>query len=361
MWLKNTWYIAAFEHELNEPMVARRLLDTPVVMFRTSGGEVTALADLCPHRLMPLSCGKRVGDALQCGYHGMKFAASGRCVEVPGQTQLPPAATVTRYPSVARHGYVWIWFGAPELADKDLIPDLHWRDDPRWVSSDGYHWFGAQIGLLNDNLLDLSHESYVHTRTIGNDEEETIANFPVKVTVEEGRLVRAHREMPNIDPPPFFASILAHSGRIDRWQTAIHLVPGINMTDAGAYPVGTERTKAYVQHVLHLLTPETAGSTHYFWSVMRNFRLKEAALTDAIRTAITATFNEDKAILEVQQRQLEALKLTPPKVAIRLDEAPMRGRRVLNECLKREAEEPRAVILPLRLVEDAREVSAEPA
>ena len=131
MWLKNTWYIAAFEDELKEPMVARRLLDKPVVMFRTAGGEVTALDDVCPHRLMPLSCGKRVGDALQCGYHGMKFAASGQCIEVPGQTQIPPAASVTRYPTVARHGYVWIWFGDPALADPALIVDLHWRGRAR--------------------------------------------------------------------------------------------------------------------------------------------------------------------------------------------------------------------------------------
>jgi len=287
-----------------------------------------------------------VGDTLQCGYHGMRFTASGQCVEIPGQTHIPAAASVTRYPCVARHGYVWIWFGEPEVADAALIPQLHWRDDPGWVSSDGYHHFDAHYGLLNDNLLDLSHESYIHTRTIGNEEEESIAHYPAKVTVEAERLVRSHREMPDIDPPPFFAAILQHEGRIDRWQTAIHLVPSLNMTDAGACPAGTDRARAYVQHVLHLLTPETAGSTHYFWSNMRNFRLDDAGLTDRIRDAVAATFDEDKAIIELQQRRLGALNITPPKVAIRLDEAPMRARRLLEQCLQREAQDPRAVPPP---------------
>ena len=346
MWLKNTWYVAAFEHELDEQMVARRLLDHPIVMFRASSGEISALDDACPHRLIPLSCGKRVGDTLQCGYHGMKFDASGRCVEIPGQTNIPSTACVKRYPCIARHGYVWIWLGDTQSADERLIPDLHWRSDPGWVSASGYHHFAAHYGLVNDNLLDLSHESYIHTRTIGNEEEETIANYLAKVTVEEDCLVRSHREMENIEPPPFFSAILQHDGPIDRWQTAIHLVPSLNITDAGAYPTGTDKTKAYVQHVLHLLTPETAASTHYFWSNMRNFRLADDALTHKIREAVTATFNEDKDIIEQQQRQLEALKLVPPKVAIRLDEAPMRARRLLDQHIRREADDPHAVIAP---------------
>ncbi|MGH8436275.1 MAG: Rieske 2Fe-2S domain-containing protein [Pseudomonas sp.] len=352
MWLKNTWYIAAFEPELEEPMVARRFLDTPVVMFRTSSGELTALEDICPHRLMPLSCGKRMGDELQCGYHGMRFSAAGKCVAVPGQQQVPAAATVRRFPLVARHGFIWIWMGKAEQANPDNIPDLHWNDDPGWTPSRGYKMVHADYRLMNDNLLDLSHENYVHGKTIGNDEEESIADFPLKVTVEESQIVRAHREMPDILPPPFFAMILKTKERINRWQTAINLVPGINMTDVGVYPVGQPKDGAYVSHVLHLLTPETETSTHYFWSITRNYRLQEAELTEAIRLAISATFDEDKIVLEQQQQQMNVLKAVVPRVAIKLDEAPMRARRILDEWLRKESETPEISVTPLRLVED---------
>lgn len=352
MWLKNTWYIAGFEPELEQALVARRILDMPVVMFRTSTGEITALEDICPHRLMPLSCGKRMGDELQCGYHGMRFSAAGKCVAVPGQQQPPATATVRRFPLIARYGFLWVWMGDAALADAGNIPDLHWNDDPGWTPSRGYKMVHADYRLLNDNLLDLGHENYVHGKSIGNDEEESIADFPLKVTVEEGRIVRAHREMPNILPPPFFAMMLGTKERINRWQTAINLVPSINMTDVGAYLSGQPREEACVNHVLHLLTPETETSTHYFWSITRNYRLGEPDLTEALRASVSATFDEDKIVLEQQQQQITRLKATVPRVATKLDEAPMRARRLLDEWLKKESETPHIALVPLRLVED---------
>ncbi|MBL0420039.1 aromatic ring-hydroxylating dioxygenase subunit alpha [Ramlibacter sp. AW1] len=351
MWLKNTWYPAAYANELDEPFLARRILGTALVLYRASDGTVTALEDVCPHRLMPLSVGRRVGDDIQCGYHGMRFDVEGRCLEVPGQTQVPAAATVRRYPTVQLHGFIWIWMGDESLADPALIPDLHWNDDPHWTASRGYHHVAADYRLLNDNLQDLSHETYVHARTIGNGEEETIANFPVKVTVEANRVVRAWREMPNIVPPPFFSAVLDHPPRIDRWQCAIHLVPGINMTYLGVYPVGQPRSGAAVMHVLHLATPETETSCHYFWSGLRNFKLEDKALTDMISKAVGDTLAEDKVVLEHQQRKLAEMGAPAvPRVAIRLDEAPLRARRLLDEWLQRERENPGSVITPVPLV-----------
>ena len=48
----------------------------------------------------------------------------------------------------------------------------------------GYHHFAANYQLVNDNLLDLSHESFVHEETIGN---ESVAESPV--TVHRGAAV----------------------------------------------------------------------------------------------------------------------------------------------------------------------------
>ena len=322
IWLKNTWYVAAFEHELEETTVNRKLLGENVIIYRTSNGELTALQDLCPHRLMPLSVGKRVGDELQCGYHGMTFNA--------------------------------------QLACPSLVPDVHWNDSPNWTPSLGYHHFECDFRLMNDNLLDLSHESYVHTRTIGNEEEESIANYPLNVTVDGDRLIRAHREMPNIDPPPFFEMVLKSSSPINRWQTAINLMPGINMTDVGVYPIEKERSQAHVMHVLHLLTPETEKSTHYFWAVDRNFDLDDEKLTQGIQKSIVDTFNEDKVILEIQQKNLDEMGSgSVPNVAIRLDEAAVRARRMLDAQIQKETENPQTVLEPLPLLEEAEPEAAE--
>jgi len=350
MWLMNTWYVAGFESELSQDFVARKLLGQSLLIYRAASGEISALEDACPHRFLPLSKGKRVGDQMQCGYHGMRFSVEGRCVEVPGQAQIPAQARLRRYPAEVRHGFIWVWMGQPPLADAALIPDLHWHTDPAWAIAPGYHHFEADYRLVNDNLLDLSHESYVHTRTIGNEEEESIANYPAQVSVEGQCLVRAHRDMHNIAPPPFFAMILQSDGPIHRWQTAVNLLPGINMTDAAVYPVNKTPAQAHINHVLHLLTPETATSTHYFWSLVRNYRTQDPALTATIQAALRATFDEDKAVVEEQQRHIASRGGVVPGVAIRLDEAAMRARRLLDLAIRQEQDQPGHCITPAALL-----------
>lgn len=353
-WLKNAWYVAGFNNELDHgKVVARRFLDIPVVMMRHSDGTVAALEDLCPHRLMPLSAGRRVGDELQCGYHGMRFTIKGVCTLAPGQTQIPAKACVRPFPLQERHGLLWIWMGQADRADAALIPDIRWNDHPEWTPSRGYHHLEADFRLSVDNLMDLGHESWVHLQTIGQGEEECIPSYPVKTSIHGDGIVRAHREMPNIEPPPFFAMVLDHHGRINRWQIAVSLAPSICMTDFGVYPVGTNPDNAYRSHVLHLLTPETERSTHYFWSVARNRRLDDEPLTQSISEAIAHTFDEDGAVLAIQQKQVEKYGGPVPRLAMKVDEAPIRARRVLEALIKQESEDPNFVYRPALMIEDA--------
>lgn len=145
-WLANAWYVAGFKHELDGGKVlARRFLGTPVVMLRHSGGQAAALEDLCPHRLMPLSAGRRIGDELQCGYHGMRFSTAGTCTLAPGQARASTQACVRTFPLAERHGLLWIWMGQPERAELDLIPDIRWNDCPGWTPSRGYHHVDADF------------------------------------------------------------------------------------------------------------------------------------------------------------------------------------------------------------------------
>ena len=94
MFMRNCWYVAAWDDEIGgETPLGRTLLGEPVVLFRAADGTAAALEDRCCHRHLPLSLGKVVGDNLQCGYHGLEFDTSGDCVLVPGQTQVPPGST----------------------------------------------------------------------------------------------------------------------------------------------------------------------------------------------------------------------------------------------------------------------------
>ena len=335
MWLKNAWYVAGHAAEIVPgKLMARRLLNQPVVLWRTDAGQAVAFRDRCPHRLVPLSMGRHDGDAIVCGYHGMRFGADGMCNHIPAQEQIPQKARATAYPLVERHALLWIWMGDAAQADAALIPDLHWMQSSDWVPSEGYLHIAADYRLVTDNLLDLSHESFIHTRTIGDD---VVAQTPVRSDVVNEHVVRAHREMPNIEAPPFFARLMGDpEARIDRFQTALFHPPGLNITFVKIRPAGATN-QSFDGRATHMLTPETERSTHYFWAFARNFVLDDAELTNYVRQATAATFDEDKAMLEAQQLGIEEEPETPlPQLALRVDGAPMQARRLLGKLVSQE-------------------------
>ena len=100
MFIKNCWYVAAWDIEVpQDKMLARTLLNEPVVFYRTTEGRAVALEDRCCHRAAPLHLGRKEGDCVRCMYHGLKFDPTGACVEIPGQTTVPPKTCVRSEPA----------------------------------------------------------------------------------------------------------------------------------------------------------------------------------------------------------------------------------------------------------------------
>jgi len=123
---RNCWYVAATSDEVGRGLLARTVLGQPVVLYRLASGAVTALEDRCPHRSLPLSYGSLAGDEVVCGYHGMAFAADGRCVRVPSQEHVPYGARATSYAVREEPPFVWIWPGDPGRAELTDPPALPW-------------------------------------------------------------------------------------------------------------------------------------------------------------------------------------------------------------------------------------------
>lgn len=348
MFVKNAWYVASFAAEVVHAISKRRVLGEPIILWRTQKGAVIAMEDRCPHRRVPLSIATLVDDQVKCGYHGMQFDSAGRCTAVPGQSQPHPTAQVKTYPTVEKQNLIWIWLGAAELANGANVPDLPWLDHSAWVPVTGYLHIRADYRLATDNLLDLSHETYVHRHTIGN---QAVADNPVTVTAVDKRLIRAHREIPDQMPPPFIAQTIGTSERINRWQTAIYMPPGVHMTEAGIYPVSKPRESAFLTRVLHLLTPETADSTHYFWAMCRNYRLDDPTVGEPIKKGLDVTFGEDRDILELQAQWLsDQGNPDIPSAAIKVDEAPMRARRMLKAMLTQEQTDASFIAPPIEMI-----------
>jgi vanillate O-demethylase monooxygenase subunit len=196
--------VVARTAELSRDLLARTVCGQHLVLFRTATGEAVALDDRCPHRGFPLSAGQLRDDEIQCGYHGLRFDACGTCVSVPGQDRIPSRANVARRPLVEQGPWIWAWMGDPDAADEDRLPTTPWFTDPAWASVDGVEPLAARYSLLIDNLLDLSHETFLHDGYIGTPE---VAETPIETEVDEtGGVVKVSRRMKSVECPPFYSS-----------------------------------------------------------------------------------------------------------------------------------------------------------
>ncbi len=339
----NAWYAAAWDVEITRALAPRTVCNQRIVLYRKTDGAVAALADACWHRLVPLSRGRLRGDEVVCGYHGLVFNAQGRCTHMPSQETINPSACVRAYPVVERHRFVWIWPGDPALADPAKVPDLHWNKDPDWAGDGGTILVKCDYRLVVDNLMDLTHEPYVHSGSIGN---SAVAEAPFETTHGD-RTATVTRWMGNIEPPPFWRAQLGKPGNVDRWQIIRFEAPGTIAIDVGVAPTGTGAPEGDRSHgvngmVINTITPETDGTCRYLWAFARNYRLGDQALTTQLREGVASIFREDEAILEAQQKAIEE---NPGRIFynLNIDSGSMWARRLIDRMV--EAETGRGVAL----------------
>jgi phenylpropionate dioxygenase-like ring-hydroxylating dioxygenase large terminal subunit len=334
MFLRNGWYSAIWSHELKEKPVGKTFLNQKVVLFRNGRGEVGALEDCCCHRAAPLSLGEVSGAALACGYHGLKFDVHGKCVEVPGQTDVPAGAKVRSYPVHEKNNVVWIWMGDPAKADAAKLPEMPWLSDPKWAITPGNLHVKANYQFIIDNLLDLTHVSHVHKKTLAGDPRE--ATTPTKTErLNDG--VRVGRWMIDFVPPPLFAKAGNFTGKVDRWQHATWHPPGIVYLDVGCAKTGTgapqgDRRQGISIWSSHLITPETEHSSHYMFCFARDFSLDDKEMSKILFDGSRATFMEDVEFLEAVQTNrvdgsLDGL------IHVTADAAQLQARRMLNAMI----------------------------
>ena len=335
MFIRNCWYVAAWPHEVGSTPLARTLLDEPVVLYRLPDGTPVALEDRCCHRDLPLSMGEVCEDRIVCRYHGLAYDRTGRCVNIPAQEQIPENARVRSYPLVERDGVVWIWMGEAALADADAIVPYPWHQDAGWAYRSGYYRIAGHHQLINDNLIDLSHVGWVHRKTIGG---TPTAHSAAKMSTErDGDVVHVRRWLPDTVPPPTYVRAVGFTGTIDRYMQIsfrpglIHIYVGANDAGKGVDEVTCNNT--FGGRIFNGITPETATTTHYFFSAAHSFRDTEPAVTDAFFAEIITTFEEDKVVIEAQQtRHVPGRR----QVGILSDAGGVQARRVMAERLAAE-------------------------
>ena len=349
----NAWYACAYDVELQRELLARTVCNQKLVMYRKLDGSVAILEDACWHRLLPLSKGRLNGDEVTCGYHGLVYNADGRCTHMPSQETINPSACVRSYPVVEKHRFVWVWPGEAALADPALVPDLHWNDDPAWAGDGKMIRVACDYRLVLDNLMDLTHETFVHGTSIG---QAAVAEAPF-VATHGDRSATVTRWMEGIAAPPFWAKQIRHGigyeGPVDRWQIIRFEAPATINIDVGVAQAGTgapkgDRSKGVNGYVLNTITPETDKSCLYFWAFARNYSLHDQRLTHELREGVASIFREDELILEAQQQAIDE----HPGYSfynLNIDAGSMWMRRLIDKMIAAEAK-PGPRVIPLRSV-----------
>ncbi len=344
MFLKNCWYVAAWDHELNDgKLLERTLLGETVLLYKTPDDAVVALDNRCCHRGAKLSQGRIEGDCVRCMYHGLKFDPSGACVQIPGQERIPPKLGVKSYPVINKDHLVWIWMGDPALADPAGIIDIPYLRDPQWKGIPAYLHYDANYLLIVDNLSDFAHLAFVHTNTLGGSEEYAYVTKPVAIErLENG--FRVERWHMNSDAPPFHKKVIPNKAdKVDRRNIGHMQIPGIFLLESLFAPAGSGAERGNLEGAreyrnCQFMTPETERSTHFFWNYLNNFEGTDYTISMSLLDSLIEGFLEDKEIIEHQQKVLDddpGFKMT----AVAADVALSHFRWTLDRMLEAEQSE----------------------
>lgn len=343
MFLRNVWYPAAWEREIEDGKpYAATILAEPVAIYRRSDGRYAALDDACPHRKVPLSIGRVRGDDLECGYHGLLFDCSGACVKAPTNGTVPIGVAVGSHPVEARYGLVWIWMGDPTLADPALIfPVDHW-EDPAWGTTVGDDMIvDCNYLYITDNLLDPSHVSWVHQSSFagaGSDETQMETTVREEGTIHDG--VTVWRWIHDEPPAPFYAPYLPFEGNCDRKQQYEMRYPSLALIKAFFCPAGTGgedrplHPQTFIMDSYNFLTPVDETTTRYFWFQQRNVAPDDEEVSRRFAASVRAAFEEDQLILSALQRGMDARRSAT--INLRSDAGGLRFRRRLSQMIEAE-------------------------
>ena len=188
--------------------------------------------------------------------------------------------------------------------------------------------------------MDLTHETYVHSDSIGHD---AILDTPFDVTHSDNSATMT-RWMIDIEPPPFWGRQLGKPGNVDRWQIVTFQAPAVVIGDVGVTPAGSgapqgDRSQGVNGAFLAALAPETETSCHYFWNFVRTFRTDDEELTRNLQRAHVndgkGVYDQDHVVLEAQQRAIDR-NPRQPFYNLNIDAGALWARRMIDRLLAKE-------------------------
>jgi vanillate O-demethylase monooxygenase subunit len=276
--VRNAWYVAAWSDELTERPLTRTLLDQAVTLQRQRTGAVSARLER------------------DC-------------------------------PTVERHGCIWVWTGDPAKADPATVRDFHWLDRADSSQTRLHTRVACHYQLIIDNLLVLSHLADPAPAPRARAQTERLPDG-----------VRVSRWAHEAALPPDLAAFADDGGPVDHWRIAEFRAPGSFVIDRGAAAAGTgaadglpgAQRRGFV--VCHGITPESAGTTHYFWALSHGLGADGPMSTAAFQRQCRDATAAEIAVFEAQQRMTD-LDPAVATIDISYDGGPQQARRLIERLL----------------------------
>jgi vanillate O-demethylase monooxygenase subunit len=336
MFAQNVWYVACDKEDIvaDKPL-ALKIAGENIVFYRDSKGQIVAMADLCPHRLAPLSLGRVEGDEIRCMYHGITFDSDGKCTHVPGQDVVPDNFCTKKYSVHESYEWVFVWIGDQDKADEALLPDLTFHNPELFNVRKGSIDFDADYELFNDNTCDLSHVSYVHAETFAKHGEHSWSDKPV-TTLKE-RSVCVDRWMTNQPSPA------APDAKVDLCSRFEHFLPGVFVMDFQVHPSGTaeqldrgaptsDMSPMHHSGTIQTMRPITETTSKFYFSIVSPKWVPDEVL-DADFEFGKLGFKEDKTMIEQQQKMILENPDEPLRATVH-DKAGLYIRKLIRKTIK---------------------------
>lgn len=323
----NCWYVAATGTEVGDGLVSRRMLGLNILLYRTGDGTAVAMDDRCLHRGFPLSAGRREGDRIVCGYHGLVYGSNGVCVEVPSQDNVPQGARVRTYPVIEQGPFVWIWPGDPGSARLSVPPETPWLSEEGWASTGELLEVDVNFLLLHEHYLDLTNVFAMHPKAV----PPGIESLPPlgEVEVAEGSVAYSRTLTPSaLAEWEFSATGLDPRQSYPRREQGIFVSAGLHVQSYSIGPCEVVR--------LHAFTPVTAGATRVFRHIARDFALDQSGVAGRLRMTFNEMGRRDFDVLEVVHQVAEEDHRPSRDLNIKADRAALRARRVVQAMLDEE-------------------------
>lgn len=313
--LARHWYPVARAQDVQQTPVTARLLDVPLVLFRTSEGLCVA-RDVCPHRGVPLSMGRLDGDALVCAYHGLRFGSDGRCRKIPAQPELKPAArlNLTHYPAIERYGLIWTCLAPDEASETPPMPS--WDDPAHQTILPEPVDIAGSAGRQVEGFVDVAHFAFVHAAAFADPDNSVVPSYDTEFT-DFG--LRTHyastvsnypQGLQHLAPPDFV------------WLRVFEVYPPFCARLTVHFPDGG------LLNILNTACPVSATRTRLFVPITRNF--DTSSPLEPVYAFNAQIFAEDQALIE-RQWPLQ-LPLDPHEEAhFAADRSSLGYRRLLRE------------------------------